>query len=149
MQTQIAHDTPLLAFGALPELLDLRRELATWLRAERQVTAEKGFKEQFLSASRLYASWLRREPVCAGVLPHFCAGSSQWSLLRSSVPSCAPGTGENGCNTSLEVFDSPCRHQPQSQDEHIKENGKAECPQWMPGLAATNCSYFKYQCLRS
>lgn len=89
VQTPKAHDTTLFAFGARPEPLELRGEVATCLWVERQTTAQKGFKKQFLAASQPYASRLRLEPICASVLLHFGPGRRQRSLLRSSATSCA------------------------------------------------------------
>lgn len=48
MQTPKAHGIPLLAFGALPEPLELGGELATCLWVKRQIIAEMGFETQFL-----------------------------------------------------------------------------------------------------
>lgn len=89
MQTPKAHDTPLLAFGALPEPLELRGELPTCLWVNWQIEAEKGFKKPFLAASRLLASRRRPDPICASILLHFGPGSRQRPLLRSSAISCA------------------------------------------------------------
>lgn len=86
MQTPKGPDIPLPAFGALLDLLELRGELATCLWVERQITVEMGFEKQFLPAPHPCMSWLRLEPICAGV-PFISVLAAGSALSFSAGPS--------------------------------------------------------------